>query len=87
MSGGWPSQAKKRVGGAGRSRAERGDYTARVFCPQGLALTAWGPQAPSSNEQIQPQAVIKQERWAYQAERSGDHSLAARSVKWAPAGA
>jgi hypothetical protein len=35
-----------------------GDYTARVFCPQGLALTARGPQAPTSKQQSQPKAVI-----------------------------
>ena len=45
MSGGWPSQAGKRVVRAGDERSE-GDYTARRFPPEGLALTAWGPQAP-----------------------------------------
>jgi hypothetical protein len=35
-----------------------GDYTARVFCPQGLALTARGPQAPTSKQQSQLKAVI-----------------------------
>jgi len=47
MSGGWLSQAKKRgVVRAGARLPFSGDYTARVFCPKGLALTAWGPQAP-----------------------------------------
>jgi hypothetical protein len=35
-----------------------GDYTARRFPPlilhRGLALTAWGPQAPTSNKKLQP---------------------------------
>jgi hypothetical protein len=29
-----------------------GDYTARVFCPKGSALTAWGPQAPLSKAEV-----------------------------------
>ena len=59
MSGGWAVKTKKR--GVVRAGAERaGDYTARVFCPQGLALTAWGPQAPNFKKQSQPQAVIDQ---------------------------
>jgi hypothetical protein len=49
MSGGWLSQAKKRsVVRSGARPLSPGDYTARVFCPKGLALTAWGPQAPLS---------------------------------------
>jgi hypothetical protein len=55
MSGGWPSRPKN-VGWCG---PERSDYTARVFCPKGLALTAWGPQAPLSNR-AQPQAAGRQ---------------------------
>jgi len=50
MSGGLAVKAGKRRDGAGRSRTTDGDYTARRFPPVGLALTAWGPQVPSWNE-------------------------------------
>ena len=53
MSGGG-RQGQKTRGGAGRSPDLRGDYTARVFCPQGLALTTGGPQAPELKKQSQP---------------------------------
>ena len=55
MSGGLAVKTKKR--GVVRAGGAQRDYTARVFCPKGLALTAWGPQAPTSNKQSQPQAV------------------------------
>jgi len=47
MSGGLAVRAKN-VGwcGAGARLLSSGDYPARVFCPRGLALTAWGPQVP-----------------------------------------
>jgi hypothetical protein len=48
MSGGWQSRPKN-VGWCG---PERSDYTARVFCPKGLALTAWGPQAPLQSTRV-----------------------------------
>ena len=44
MSGGLAVKIKKRGFGCG---PERSDYTARVFCPKGLALTAWGSQTPA----------------------------------------
>jgi len=53
MSGGWPSQTKKRgVVRAGARLLSSGDYTARVFCPKGLALTVWGPQAPLQRNEV-----------------------------------
>jgi hypothetical protein len=58
MSGGWQSRPKN-VGWCG---PERSDYTARVFCPKGLALTAWGSQTPTSNGQVQPKLGTKASR-------------------------
>jgi hypothetical protein len=56
MSGGWQSRPKN-VGWCG---PERSDYPARVFCPQGLALTAWGPQAPTSKTKVSRRVSLKQ---------------------------
>lgn len=44
MSGGWPSQAGKRGGGAGRS--PKGDYPAPRFPPEGLGLDGRGAAGP-----------------------------------------
>jgi hypothetical protein len=46
MSGGLAVKTKK----MGWVRPERSDYTARVFCPQGLALTTGGRHAPLLNK-------------------------------------
>ena len=60
MSGGLAVKTKK-CGWCGPEPEQReGDYTARVFFPEGLALTARGLQAPSSKREGQPQAVIEQ---------------------------
>ncbi len=54
MSGGWPSQAGNRGGGAGRS--PKGDYTAPRFPPAGLGLDGRGAAGPNFNsKKRQPQ--------------------------------
>jgi hypothetical protein len=66
MSGSWPSLAGKRAGVVRDRAAPWGDYTARRFLPlilrSDLALTAWGPQVPSSNEKSQPNGVPKRKQ-------------------------
>jgi hypothetical protein len=47
---------RRRIPLAGRRR-----YTARVFCPKGLALTARGSQTPTSKKSNQPKAVLHSE--------------------------
>lgn len=55
MSGGIAVKAGKRRIWCG---LERSDDTAGVFRPQGLALTAWGPQAPKQNERKSAGAAV-----------------------------
>jgi hypothetical protein len=73
MSGGWPARPKNaevvRAGG----RARRGRLHGRVFCPEGLALTAGGPQTPTSNNpsQLQRPAGASTERLSLIPRRQG----------------
>jgi hypothetical protein len=78
--GGRPSQAGKRAGWCG---PERSDYTAAVFRPKGMALTAWGPQAPAKNGSQTPTSRKR----AYGRERQRRPFASPETGKKAAAGA
>ena len=66
MSGGGQSRPKNAGWCGPETEQSEGDYTARVFCPPffmgGLALTAWGPQAPAIKEEKSACTVLQRGR-------------------------